>query len=200
MRKVTRASRRIQAVTLTQFRFKVTQFSSVTHSLSREVKAMTVSDVNKHLRVELASDRLFTAHRHVPLRRFSFILVWIVLLVANTVGFGQASGGQIAGSVTDVSGAVLSGAKVTAVNERSGSSYSTVTSTAGEFHFPTLQVGSYTVMVAAQGFEAEQSTGVLVEIDKTAALNLTLRPGSTQQTVTVNADALRVESESVDSS
>lgn len=178
-----------------------------TNSLG-EAKQMRISNFKVHLRHEFASDSglkttradmLGVFHR---IHRGCFLLVMFVatLLLLSSNGFGQAAGGEIAGNVSDSTGAMVAGATVTVTNEKSGSVFSAVTSSAGAFHFPSLQVGQYTVTASAPGFEVQKTKGVIVELGETATANLTLRTGSATETVTVTADAIRPETESVDNS
>jgi len=67
---------------------------------------------------------------------------------------------RIKGIVTDPSGSVLPGIKVTATNESTGVKFDTVTGADGGYFFPQLPVGSYTVSVAANGFKTFTATGI----------------------------------------
>ncbi|MGH9724705.1 MAG: carboxypeptidase-like regulatory domain-containing protein, partial [Candidatus Acidiferrales bacterium] len=67
------------------------------------------------------------------------------MVFAAIAAFGQAGRGSISGTVTDQSGAVISGAKVTLLNEATGVTQKTVTSAAGLYAFISLNPGSYKV-------------------------------------------------------
>src|ERR1700744_3949618 len=114
-----------------------------------------------HRNMRVAQCNTLSQSESSCLHRFTLFALLATLLMLSCNGFSQTGGGQITGDVTDSSTAAVAGAQVTATNEKTGSQYSAVTSSAGEFHFPTLQVGSYTVTVTAQGFKVEKRTGIL---------------------------------------
>lgn len=114
------------------------------------------------------------------------------------LSFGQSTRGELAGTVADPSGAVIAGAKVVAVAVDTGVTNETVTTSSGSFHFSELALGRYDVTVTAPGFSISTSKGVLVTINTTAVLNVALKAGSVAETVTVDASAPSIESESSD--
>jgi hypothetical protein len=131
--------------------------------------------------------------------------LWIVALAATlTLAFGartmhaQTVRGSLAGTVTDSSGAVVSGATVEAKNEGTGDISRTVSSSAGSYRFPELPLGRYDITVSSAGFTSGVYTGVLIQIQQTTALDVTLQPGGVSQTVTVSANAPSLETESSD--
>ena len=125
-------------------------------------------------------------------------VVAVALLAAGSAALAQATRGSIAGTVVDTSGAVISGATITAKNTGTGSSATATTNGAGGFTLQQLELGQYDVTVAAKGFQSETSTGVAVTISNVSALNLTLQPGSAGESVTVNASAAGVQTQSSD--
>ena len=106
--------------------------------------------------------------------------------------------GSIAGTITDSTGAVVAGAKVQATNERTSAVTVTVTTAEGVYRFPELPLGAYDLTVSAPGFSAAVLKGVRVQIQSTTAENVTLRAGAATQTVTVNANAPTLQTESSD--
>ena len=110
----------------------------------------------------------------------------------------QSNQGALAGTVVDTSGAVVVGATITARNIATGQSATTVSSSAGDYRFPSLQVGDYTVTTTAPHFEQTTQPGVAVQIQTTAALTITLKVGSESQTVTVESSAPQIQTESSD--
>jgi hypothetical protein len=78
----------------------------------------------------------------------------------------QTFRGSINGTVTDTSGAVIPGAKVTATDTATATVHETVSSGAGEFSFNDLPQSTYTVKVAAAGFSTTEATGVQVKAGK----------------------------------
>lgn len=120
--------------------------------------------------------------------------LWLISPEAGS----QTVFGSIAGTVTDTTGAVISGAKIQVKNERTGAIQQTVTSAEGVYRFPELQLGSYDLTVTATGFRPSILTGVGVQIQSTSAENVTLQAGGATQTVTVNANAPTLQTETSD--
>jgi hypothetical protein len=116
-----------------------------------------------------------------------------VLVAFSGDSFGQTFRGGINGSVTDQSGAVVPGAQVTAVESATNSTYKTVSSSAGEFAFANLSVGSYTVSVTASGFKSEKVDKVPVTAGGTYTLPVKLAVASAGETVEVTADSLSLD-------
>ena len=110
----------------------------------------------------------------------------------------QTNQGQIAGNIADSTGAAVPNATITAKSEESGSVYNAVSSDAGSYRFPSIQLGHYTITVTAPGFRTSQSTGVEVRVGTVSALDVALSPGGNTETVSVAANAPSIESESSD--
>lgn len=134
--------------------------------------------------------------RQMALRLICFLFL-VLLQVCTPLG-AQSTRGELAGNVTDSSGAVIVGAKVVAVGIDTGEKSETVTTSSGTYHFPELAIGRYNVTVTAAGFTASTSTGVAITINSTTPLNVTLKTGSVTENVTVDASAPTIESETSD--
>ncbi len=113
------------------------------------------------------------------------IFLFVVGLTASVSLYGQATAsGAVVGTVTDSSGAVVSGANVTITSDAIGLKRTTVTNSIGSYRFDLLSAGKYKVTVAASGFStATQSLELLV--GRTATANAQLQPGTATQTVEV---------------
>ena len=114
---------------------------------------------------------------------FGVALVGVIALNA------QVDTGSIAGVVTDASGAVVSGAKVTLTNEGTGAALTTTTSSDGVYKFAPVRVATYKLEVGAQGFQTTTQAGVKVDVGSNVGLNFTLKPGSQTETVEVTGAA-----------
>ncbi len=112
----------------------------------------------------------------------------LFFLVAG-VAFAQTGGSRITGTVTDVFGALVPGATVTARNEATGVTYTQTTTEAGLYAFPSVPVGTYTVSVALQGFKTANKTGNILEVNTPLVINLSLEVGGITETVSVAAEA-----------
>ena len=131
-----------------------------------------------------------------------FLVGWLssVLMLFFLCGgeqvFAQSVRGAMAGNVTDAGGAAIPGASITAVDETSGGKSVTKSTSAGVYRFPDLPIGTYTVTVSAQGFQTKVNKGVMVQVNTTSALDVQLPAGEVSETVTVDASAPRIETES----
>src|SRR4051794_10707295 len=112
--------------------------------------------------------------------------------------FAQGSG-SISGTVKDSNGGVVAGAAVTAMDPSQAVNQVTHTQRDGDFVFPQLPPGSYTLTVESPGFKkAEQSNVVLPISSKVNTGDIVLQVGSLTETITVAAEAgqLQIQSES----
>ncbi len=105
---------------------------------------------------------------------------------------------SIAGSVRDTSGAAIPGAEVEAVARDTGFIRKAQTAADGSFTLPLLTVGEYKLLVTAASFERFQQDGIDVRLGYAAPVSITLQPGSDAQTVTVNANASILNTETFD--
>ena len=115
----------------------------------------------------------------------NFLSICALVLCASSVALAQGGRGSISGLVSDPSGAIVSGAKVTALNHATGVALHTVTSAAGLYSFVSLTPGSYVVTASQKGFENVAQDNVLVTVDQVTTANIALRVGSVTETVTV---------------
>ena len=123
--------------------------------------------------------------------RLAVIFSLLNLLFFCTSGFTQsaANSSTIEGTVTDTTGAVVAGARVTVENPVSGLSRSAVTDAAGKYQFPNLPFNHYHLAISAQGFA---STSRDVELHSSVPVHLSdsLQIGAGVTTVEVDADDL----------
>jgi hypothetical protein len=99
----------------------------------------------------------------------------------------------IKGVVTDQTGAVVSGAQMTATNTATGIVYTTKTRETGSYEFLQLPVGTYTVSVSKQGFKGVKSVGISLVVNQIYELPVKLAVGAASETVEVRANAVQVE-------
>jgi hypothetical protein len=111
------------------------------------------------------------------------------------MGFAQANS-SVTGIITDQTGAVVAGAKITLSDPATGTTRTTVSSSTGLYEVAGLNAANYNMKVAAKGFEAFQQNGIVVNISSTFRVDVKLTVGAETQTVTVEADALAVQSDS----
>jgi len=129
-------------------------------------------------------------------RKWSFLSVF--LLLAGLLSLpgalnAQTFRGGINGTITDSSGAVVPGAKITATDVATAAVRDTVSSGAGEFSFNDIPLSTYTVRVEATGFQSTEVTGVQVLAGKVYTLPVKLSVAQQATTVEVAADALSLD-------
>jgi hypothetical protein len=107
----------------------------------------------------------------------------------------SAQEGTITGQVTDSTGAAVPGATITITQTKTGETRTTDSSGAGLYTMPGLAVGTYDLKANATGFQAYTKTGIVVNEASTFRADVTLTVGAASQTVTVQANALQVQSE-----
>jgi hypothetical protein len=120
----------------------------------------------------------------------------VVSLVGMRSAFGQMTTGTIMGSVTDPSGASIPEARVTVTNTGTGVSRSFVTGPDGRYVVPSLIPGAYSVSAEKQGFNAITKTGIALQVDQTARIDLTLQVGTVTQRVNVKTQTPLLQTQS----
>ncbi|HEY4661134.1 MAG TPA: carboxypeptidase-like regulatory domain-containing protein, partial [Terriglobales bacterium] len=115
----------------------------------------------------------------------------IIVLLAS-FGFSQAISGDLVGTVTDTTGAVVPNAPVTVTNVATGVTTSGKTNANGEYRFTNLPIGSYNVDVTATGLQGGLRN-VAVQLNKTATANVTLQVGTSTTTVEVSAQGTTID-------
>jgi hypothetical protein len=111
--------------------------------------------------------------------------------------WGQVEVGRVTGTVTDQSGALVNGAKVTLTNTSTGV-VTTQTTSNGVYTFVAVQPGTYTVRVEATGFSAHITDNIVVNVQKTDTVDAQLNPGSVNEQVTVNTSTPLLQTETAD--
>jgi hypothetical protein len=118
------------------------------------------------------------------------LLLALGCLAAGAMAQGN---GSINGTVTDPTGAVVPGATVIATQASTGLAFKTATSAEGTYVFPTLGPSTYNLSIKQSGFQAYTEKGVQLRADASVTINIVLKPGSTTETITVDADVVQVD-------
>jgi Carboxypeptidase regulatory-like domain/TonB dependent receptor len=126
-------------------------------------------------------------------RYFSFCAFLTTLLAAMPFAGAQNFRGGINGTVTDQGGATIPGAQVQITDDGTGVTKTTVSSSAGEFDFPDLPLGTYTVTATDSGFETLKVQKVPVSAGSIYSLPMKLAVASQATTVEVNAAGLALD-------
>lgn len=112
-----------------------------------------------------------------------------LLLALSTSKAAAQSNGNLQGTVTDASGAVVPNASVTVTDRSTGIAHTVKTDDAGNYQFSSLPPGTYDLNVSSTGFAASIIQGLVVRVGSTVTSNVTLNVSGTQQTVSVTAAA-----------
>src|SRR5271166_2753355 len=118
------------------------------------------------------------------------------LLLFACVGVYAQQNSEITGTVVDKEGSVIAGASLVLTNTATGASVTTNSNGAGVFTFPALNVGTYDLKITAKGFETYVRTGLQVNVSQTLRSDATMTVGGMNETVTVAAQALQVQTDS----
>jgi outer membrane receptor protein involved in Fe transport len=121
--------------------------------------------------------------------RLRMILAALVILLATAV-VAQTFRGTILGTVTDASGAVISGASVKIHNVNTGQDRATQTSADGSYAVSELQIGTYTVTVSQNGFQTSVTSDVTVDVGVERRVDAALKPGEVTVQVQVSGESL----------
>lgn len=116
-------------------------------------------------------------------------LLSIVFLASLASAFAQTTSTAILGTVTDVSGAVVQGAKVTALQTNTGNKREDTTNASGDYNFPLIDVGQYEVTVEMPGFKTESRKNITLILDQKARLDFRLEVGAQTERVEISSDA-----------
>lgn len=127
------------------------------------------------------------------MKRVSLLLCGLLFLAAAVFA---AVTGSISGTVTDTTGAVISGASVVATNTETGVKSTTETNAQGFYSFPNLSVGHYNVQIQAKGFSGYQETGLVLDVDTALRVDAALKVGTVSESVEVSAATAQVDTQS----
>jgi len=126
--------------------------------------------------------------------RRSLVLLLSMTLFAVGLFAQTTTSGDITGTVTDPTGAVVPNASITISSDATGRVVNVTTNNSGFYRVSSLQPGSYTVAINVQGF-ASTKKRTDVGVGTVSTVNLSLSPASTQTTIEVTAEAPVIETE-----
>lgn len=130
------------------------------------------------------------------MKRFVSLALLCLFLVPVLV-WAQSDRGSIVGTVTDASGAVVPGARVTATHVNTKVQTTTTTNEVGLYSILNLPIGNYTVSFIKQGFKTLDRDGITVAVAQVVKLDATMEVGAVAETITVTEAAPLLESQSV---
>jgi len=121
--------------------------------------------------------------------------VLLLLLVGVSLSFAQGFG-SLVGTVTDPSGAVVAGAKITVTNPATGQMREESTNAQGYFTVASLKPATYDVSVSAAGFSQSTQKGVTLLADQSVTVNTTLAIGKAAETISVTGEPPQINTTS----
>ncbi len=125
-------------------------------------------------------------------------VLWVALAMVLVVIAPRAwaqDNAVITGTALDASGAVVPNASITLTNNGTGVVRQSTVNSVGAFRFGNIGAGTYTLTATAAGFQKFNKTGIVVNVAQTLEQNVSFTIGSESETVTVQADALQVQTE-----
>src|SRR6266404_5083770 len=122
------------------------------------------------------------------------LLLCLLILGVTSQAFGQNA--TIVGTVTDSSGAAVANATITITHAETGKVFHLTSNADGQYVAPDLPIGHYSIKVEASGFKAAEQKGVVLQVGDRTRLDYQMAVGGASETVTVEANAVRVQTDS----
>ncbi len=123
------------------------------------------------------------------------IILACLLLAGMALGQGLGASGDIKGTVTDPSGAVVTSAVVTATDVNKGIKHTVSTDSNGQFFIPGLPPATYSISVTKTGFQPEIAKSIVVNIGQTTTLNFPMKVSQVSEQIEVTTEPPVVETE-----
>lgn len=114
-----------------------------------------------------------------------------ILLGLSGELFAQSSTAQINGTLADATGAVVPGADVSATNQDTGLTRETTTNASGDYTFPLLPVGPYTVEARSEGFQAARRIDIRLNVNQILRVDIDMVIGEVTETMRSQGPAPR---------
>lgn len=122
-------------------------------------------------------------------------LLFTLILITPATLWGQSYFGSVSGEITDPSGAVVPGAQITLVDQQKGYQFAATSDHVGRYLFTSVPPGTYSVSAEMRGFEKTVRTGVILNVNDNASVNLQMRVATGRQAVEVSAQAQNLQTE-----
>jgi hypothetical protein len=130
---------------------------------------------------------MFQATKGMSLVSSWMRIVFLCLTVLGVSAQAQVDHGTITGTITDTTGAVVPGVQVVAVDPTTGQATKAATNSAGIYNLLNLPVATYNITYSRNGFRSVLHTGVAIQVQQKAQMDVQLQVGAETQTVTVEA-------------
>src|ERR1035438_7058871 len=145
-----------------------------------------------HYVISSCGRSVVSALKHVQLHHLAVLCCALVAL-SFTV---RAQDATIVGTVTDPSGASVPNVKITLTNIETGLTHSITTGDSGQYAVTELQIGHYDAKAEAAGFKTAEQKGIVLQVADRQRIDFQMQLGGAQETVTVEANAVRVQTDS----
>ncbi len=119
-----------------------------------------------------------------------------LLLASAFLAWAQGAGRTLLGTVTDPSGAVVPNVAITVTNTGTNQASHFTTNQSGEFVAPDLPIGHYVIVAEVAGFKKSEQKDIKLDVGARTRVDIKLEIGSTQESVTVEANAVALQTES----
>jgi hypothetical protein len=139
-----------------------------------------------------------TSHSTKQRIRLFALLFSALFLMGLGTSWAQSDLGSLTGTVKDPRGAVIPGAEIRVTETNTQLKWTAKSSSDGVYEFSALKPGVYDLAISVPGFKSTVRKGITVSVASTASLDLTLQVGATSETVTVEADASPIETDTSD--
>ena len=120
-------------------------------------------------------------------RRILSGLLFVILFAIPLMLFGQAYFGTVSGDITDASGAVVPGAKVTLLDQQKGYQFNATSDSHGRYLFTAIPPGLYSVTVEMNGFEKTVRNNITLNVNENVTANLALKIATSKQSIDVQS-------------
>lgn len=148
------------------------------------------------------TQNLFTQARQSNRFHTSFWLhaaaVAVVLLLSIPSALAQTVSATLVGTASDKSGAVVSAAKITAVELSTTTAHQAVSNASGNYSIPDLPPGAYSITIEAPGFRRETRPSIDIVVNTTTRIDFDLQPGAVTDTITVTTAPALLQTDRAD--
>lgn len=135
------------------------------------------------------------AVRRKALAGLPILCIALLVFLAGALHAQVAGTGNIQGAVTDATGAVIPNAAVTLTEEATHVQHNAHSDASGFYTFPNIDIGTYTVSIAAPGFRTYNKTHNVLEVGSNISVNVQMTVGGSEQSVNVEAEGLALQTE-----
>jgi Carboxypeptidase regulatory-like domain len=125
--------------------------------------------------------------------RTRIVVLLLVIFCFSAMLFSQTQQGRIVGRVTDSSGAIVPGAKVTITETGTGLSRELQTNAAGDYFAPNLNPGLYSIVIELSGFQKMQRNNIRLEVATNLQIDFSLKPGAVSESIEVTGEQTLVD-------